>query len=47
MVIKFAARADLHRLGMFLTGKRAEAPQEALQVLDIMLPSCPLQDYAA
>ena len=37
MVIKFVTRADLHRLGMFLAGKHAEAPQEALQVLDICL----------
>ena len=41
MVIKFAARADLHRLGMFLAGRHAEAPQEALQVLDIVLRELP------
>ncbi|KAL3618099.1 argonaute 1B [Castilleja foliolosa] len=37
VVIKFAARADLHHLGMFLQGRQADAPQEALQVLDIVL----------
>lgn len=37
VVIKFVARADLHHLGQFLTGKRADAPQEALQILDIVL----------
>ncbi|XP_017223229.1 protein argonaute 10 isoform X2 [Daucus carota subsp. sativus] len=37
VVIKFAARANLHHLGQFLAGKRADAPQEALQILDIVL----------
>ncbi|OVA05379.1 Argonaute/Dicer protein [Macleaya cordata] len=37
VVIKFVARADLHHLGQFLAGKRADAPQEALQILDIVL----------
>ncbi|GLJ44154.1 hypothetical protein SUGI_0921230 [Cryptomeria japonica] len=37
VVIKFAARADLHHLGQFLAGRQADAPQEALQVLDIVL----------
>lgn len=37
MVIKFVARANLHHLGQFLAGKRADAPQEALQILDIVL----------
>ncbi|GFP91688.1 protein argonaute 1 [Phtheirospermum japonicum] len=41
VVIKFAARADLHHLGMFLQGKQADAPQEALQVLDIVLRELP------
>ncbi|XP_028106059.1 uncharacterized protein LOC114305145 isoform X2 [Camellia sinensis] len=30
VVIKFAARADLHHLGLFLQGWQADAPQEAL-----------------
>ncbi|KAL3835297.1 hypothetical protein ACJIZ3_010033 [Penstemon smallii] len=41
VVIKFAARADLHHLGMFLAGRQADAPQEALQVLDIVLRELP------
>ncbi|KAF9624717.1 hypothetical protein IFM89_013255 [Coptis chinensis] len=45
VVIKFAARADLHHLGMFLQGKQADAPQEALQVLDIVLRELPTKNY--
>ncbi|KAL6509701.1 Protein argonaute 1A [Orobanche gracilis] len=41
VVIKFAARADLHHLGMFLQGRHPDAPQEALQVLDIVLRELP------
>jgi eukaryotic translation initiation factor 2C len=41
VVIKFAARADLHHLAMFLSGRQADAPQEALQVLDIVLRELP------
>lgn len=41
VVIKFAARADLHHLGEFLAGRQADAPQEALQVLDIVLRELP------
>lgn len=41
VVIKFAARADLHHLGEFLRGRQADAPQEALQVLDIVLRELP------
>ncbi|XP_017219228.1 protein argonaute 10 isoform X2 [Daucus carota subsp. sativus] len=37
VVIKFVARANLHHLGQFLAGKHADAPQEALQILDIVL----------
>ncbi|XP_029122938.1 protein argonaute 10 [Elaeis guineensis] len=37
VAIKFVARANLHHLGQFLVGKCADAPQEALQVLDIVL----------
>ena len=41
IVIKFASRADLHHLEMFLAGRQADAPQEALQVLDIVLRELP------
>ncbi|KAL5199845.1 hypothetical protein ABZP36_021048 [Zizania latifolia] len=37
VTIKFAARADLHHLRQFIAGRQADAPQEALQVLDIVL----------
>ncbi|KAG4396766.1 hypothetical protein GLYMA_10G002700v4 [Glycine max] len=37
VVIKFVARANLHHLGQFLAGKCADAPQETLQILDIVL----------
>ncbi|ESQ30702.1 hypothetical protein EUTSA_v10011196mg [Eutrema salsugineum] len=45
VVIKLAARADLHHLGLFLEGKQADAPQEALQVLDIVLRELPTSKY--
>ncbi|KAI3936099.1 hypothetical protein MKW98_015858, partial [Papaver atlanticum] len=41
VAIKYAARDDLHLLGMFLQGKQADAPQEALQVLNIVLRALP------
>ncbi|XP_020104416.1 protein argonaute 10-like isoform X2 [Ananas comosus] len=37
VAIKFVGKANLHHLGQFLAGKHAAAPQEALQVLDIVL----------
>ncbi|XP_072959232.1 protein argonaute 1A-like isoform X2 [Typha angustifolia] len=46
VVIKFAARADLHHLAMFLTGRQPDAPQEALQVLDIVLRELPTARYS-
>ncbi|XP_019175527.1 PREDICTED: protein argonaute 1 [Ipomoea nil] len=45
VVIKLASRADLHHLGMFLQGRQADAPQEALQVLDIVLRELPTSRY--
>lgn len=45
VVIKMAARADLHHLGLFLQGRQADAPQEALQVLDIVLRELPTTRY--
>ncbi|KAL2461865.1 Protein argonaute 1 [Abeliophyllum distichum] len=45
VAIKLAARADLHHLGMFLQGRQADAPQEALQVLDIVLRELPTSRY--
>ncbi|KAK9707013.1 hypothetical protein RND81_07G167300 [Saponaria officinalis] len=46
VVIKFAARVDLHHLGMFLQGRQADAPQEALQVLDIVLRELPTSRFS-
>ncbi|XP_078445686.1 stabilizer of iron transporter SufD / Polynucleotidyl transferase [Wolffia australiana] len=46
VVIKFAARADLHHLESFLSGRQADAPQEALQVLDIVLRELPTKRYS-
>lgn len=37
VVIKFVARANMYHLSQFLAGKCADAPQEALQILDIVL----------
>ncbi|KAI5433160.1 protein argonaute 1 [Lathyrus oleraceus] len=45
VVIKFASRADLHHLGLFLEGRQTDAPQEALQVLDIVLRELPTSRY--
>lgn len=45
VVINFAARADLHHLGQYLSGRQADAPHEALQVLDIVLRELPTQRY--
>ncbi|WOK92830.1 protein argonaute 1B-like isoform X1 [Canna indica] len=46
VVIKFASRADLRHLEMFLGGRLADAPQEALQVLDIVLRELPTSRYS-
>ncbi|RDX73828.1 Protein argonaute 10, partial [Mucuna pruriens] len=45
VVIKFVARANLHHLGQFLAGKRADAPQEALQILDVVLRELSTKRY--
>lgn len=37
VVIRFVAHVNLHHLGEFLAGKRADGSQEALQILDIVL----------
>ncbi|PKU72322.1 Protein argonaute 10 [Dendrobium catenatum] len=47
VAIKFVARADLGHLRLFLEGKQAHAPQEALQVLDIVLRELSNQRYMA
>ncbi|KAG5075120.1 hypothetical protein JHK84_056351 [Glycine max] len=45
VVIKFVARANLYHLGQFLAGRRADAPQEALQILDIVLRELSTKRY--
>jgi hypothetical protein len=37
VLVKIAARVDLYRLDEYLGGRLPEAPQEALQALDIVL----------
>lgn len=45
VAIKFAARADLHHLRQFIAGRQADAPQEALQALDVVLRELANQRY--
>ncbi|CAI8586788.1 unnamed protein product [Vicia faba] len=45
VIIKLASRVDLHHLGLFLEGRQTDAPQEALQVLDIVLRELPTSRY--
>ncbi|KAL5729468.1 Protein argonaute PNH1 [Ranunculus cassubicifolius] len=45
VVIKFVARANMHHLRQFLAGKVADAPQEAVQALDIVLREMSTQRY--
>ncbi|KAL1820630.1 hypothetical protein ACET3Z_015499 [Daucus carota] len=45
IVIKLASRANLHHLDMFLKGKQTDSPQEALQVLDIVLREMPTSRF--
>lgn len=45
VTIKFAAKADLHHLGEFLSGRQLDAPQDALQVLDIVLRELPTERF--
>ncbi|XP_047334251.1 protein argonaute 10-like isoform X2 [Impatiens glandulifera] len=45
VVIKFAAMVSMHHLGEFLSGKRADGPQEALQILDTVLRELSTKRY--
>jgi len=45
VVIKFAAHVDLHHLQEFLLGRQADASQEALQALDIVLREHPTRTF--
>ncbi|XP_020258663.1 LOW QUALITY PROTEIN: protein argonaute MEL1-like [Asparagus officinalis] len=45
VTIKYAGRADLHHLQQFLHGRQFDAPQETIQVLDVVLREYPSQNY--
>ncbi|KAM0946817.1 hypothetical protein DsansV1_C08g0079561 [Dioscorea sansibarensis] len=45
VVIKFAARVNLHHLELFLAGQLTETPQDAIRVLDIVLRQLPSARY--
>ncbi|PIA41768.1 hypothetical protein AQUCO_02200300v1 [Aquilegia coerulea] len=45
VAIKLAGRTDLHHLQQFLSGQQRDAPQETIQVLDIVLREKPSNDY--
>uniref|UniRef100_A0A5B6ZDV3 Protein argonaute N-terminal domain-containing protein n=1 Tax=Davidia involucrata TaxID=16924 RepID=A0A5B6ZDV3_DAVIN len=41
VAIKFAAKADLHHLKQYLESRQLDAPQETIQVLDVVLRAKP------
>nr|GMD81722.1 protein argonaute 10-like [Ipomoea batatas] len=45
VVIRFVARANLYHMNQFLAGKRADGPQEALKILDIVLREASIKRY--
>ncbi|KAI3725323.1 hypothetical protein L1987_65107 [Smallanthus sonchifolius] len=45
VVIKLVSRADLHHLERFLAGRQADAPRDAIMVLDIVLRELPINRY--
>ncbi|GAA0149641.1 translation initiation factor [Lithospermum erythrorhizon] len=45
VAIKFVARANLHHLNQFLTGKRPDGPKEAIKVIDIVLREMSAKRY--
>nr|KJB35182.1 hypothetical protein B456_006G103100 [Gossypium raimondii] len=45
VAIKLASKPDLHYLREFLSGRHFECPQEAIQVLDVVLRAKPSQIY--
>ncbi|KAL4556451.1 hypothetical protein LXL04_039103 [Taraxacum kok-saghyz] len=45
VVIRFVAHVNLHHLGQFLAGKRADGSQEAIQILDIVLKELSTKRY--
>ncbi|CAN8270652.1 unnamed protein product [Cochlearia groenlandica] len=47
VAIKLASRPDLHHLREFLLRKHRDAPQEAIQVLDVVLRDFPSRKYVS
>ncbi|KAI3981946.1 hypothetical protein MKX01_018852 [Papaver californicum] len=45
VIVKFVARVEIDHLCQFLAGKIADAPQDAIQVLDIVLRELPRQRH--
>ncbi|KAA8550272.1 hypothetical protein F0562_001956 [Nyssa sinensis] len=45
VAIKFAAKADLFHLKQYLSSRQRDAPQETIQVLDVVLRAAPSNDY--
>ncbi|KAL0534162.1 hypothetical protein IC582_028446 [Cucumis melo] len=43
--IKFASKPDLHHLQQFIHGRQRDAPQETIQVLDVVLRTKPSVEY--
>lgn len=46
VAIKFASKANIHHLRQFLSGRQLDAPQETIQVLDIVLRESPSEKYS-
>ncbi|XXG44501.1 hypothetical protein AAC387_Pa01g4288 [Persea americana] len=45
VAIKFAGRTDLQQLQQFLEARQRDAPQETLQILDVVLRESPTKNY--
>jgi eukaryotic translation initiation factor 2C len=41
VAIKYASKVDMYHLKEFLSGRQADAPQETIQILDIVLRASP------
>lgn len=45
VAVKLANKPDLHQLQQFLNSRQHESPQEAIQVLDVVLRAAPSDKY--
>ncbi|XP_011010386.1 PREDICTED: protein argonaute 5-like, partial [Populus euphratica] len=45
VAIKYASKVDMYHLKEFLSGRQADAPQETIQILDIVLRASPSEKY--